>query len=417
MNQRVATISIGDELLAGDTLDSNSQRLARAISAHGSRHVGHRVVGDDVEEIASALRHGAENAELVLCSGGLGPTKDDLTREGLAAALGEVLEGDSEAEEQIRKLFASRGYRMPESNLRQAMRPVSAEMLTNANGTAPGITATLHGAKVVLLPGPPRELIPMLDALFHGHGEPKRSRIVRACGIGESAAAERISELMSRDREPLLGITFSGSILTVRIRARDSATSDSQLDELVAKVREAWHPWVFGESDVSLQQACGEALSSRGLSIATAESCTGGMIGQMLTDVPGSSAWYRGGWITYENTRKHEDLGVPMATLQKEGAVSEATACAMAQGAMERAGADVAISTTGIAGPDGGTEEKPVGTVWIGLANQDGVHALRFRFPGERGTVRDRTAKAALQCVRFLILGESAQLLWQESKT
>jgi nicotinamide-nucleotide amidase len=420
MSPSVTTISIGDELLTGETLDSNSQRLAGAIVERGWMHTSHQVVGDSAKDIESAIQDAAKKSDLVLLSGGLGPTEDDVTRDGLARALGEELVSDAEMEDAIRALFSKRGYRMPESNLRQAMRPASGRFLQNNNGTAPGLLAALGKAKVIALPGPPRELVPMLaevlDSLDEGSA-PMRVRVIRACGLGESAAAERIEGLMSRDQEPQLGITVSDSILAARIRARDERTTDAELDAVAEKVRTAWHPWVFGEGEVTLQESCAELFSSRGLSIATAESCTGGLIGGMLTEVPGSSAWYRGGWITYENSRKHEDLGVPMATLQKEGAVSEATACAMAQGAAQRANTEYAISTTGIAGPDGGSKEKPVGTVWIGFASPSGVHALKFRFPGERAIVRDRTAKAALQYVRFLLQGVSAPLLWQESRS
>ena len=222
---------------------------------------------------------------------------------------------------------------------------------------------------------------------------------------------------MSRDLEPLVGITVSSSILTARIRARHEQTSDAELDAVAAKIRKAWHPWVFGDGEVSLQEALAEVFSSRGLSLSTAESCTGGLIGTLLTEVPGSSAWYHGGWVCYQNARKHEDLGVPMEILEKHGAVSEATACAMALGAAERSGSDHAIATTGIAGPDGGSDAKPVGTVWIGFASPDGVNACRFRFPGERAVVRDRTAKVALQHMRMLVLGQMAPLLWQESRS
>ena len=180
-------------------------------------------------------------------------------------------------------------------------------------------------------------------------------------------------------------------------------------------MREAWAPYVFGKDEDTLECALGELLHDRSLTLASAESCSGGLVGWMVTQVAGSSGWYRGGWITYENQRKHEDLGVPLDTLDGQGAVSRATAEAMARGARERAGADLGVSTTGIAGPGGGNEEKPVGTVWIAVADADGVSARRFVFPGDRSGVRDRTAKAALQLVRFRVLGVDAPLLWEES--
>ena len=417
MGRLAATISIGDELLAGETLDSNARLLARRLGNVGWRVVRHRVVGDDQSEIAAQIRDAASAVELVLITGGLGPTADDVTREALAEVLDESLVPDGEAEQVLRAFFAGRGYRMPESNLRQIMRPTSARMLANHRGTAPGIAARVGDAMVFLLPGPPHELTPMFDdsvATELSAVPGARTRVVRAFGMGESAAAERIASLMSRESEPLVGTTVSGSVLSARIRARLDETTDRQLDAIGEQVRDAWAPYVFGKDEDTLECALGRLLDDRSLTLASAESCSGGLVGWMVTRIAGSSGWYRGGWITYENQRKHEDLGVPLDTLDRQGAVSRATAEAMACGARERAGADLGVSTTGIAGPGGGNDEKPVGTVWIAVADAEGVSARRFVFPGDRSAVRDRTAKAALQLVRFRVLGLDAPLLWEE---
>ena len=220
---------------------------------------------------------------------------------------------------------------------------------------------------------------------------------------------------MTRDSEPVVGTTVSKSIVTARIRARDPETTEEEIDAIANTVKAAWSPYVFGEGEDSLESTIGELLADGNATLASAESCTGGLIAWMVTRIAGSSAWFKGGWVTYENQRKQEDLGVPSEILETTGAVSRETAIAMAHGARSRAGADFGVSTTGIAGPGGGTDEKPVGTVWIAVADGQGEDVRRFRFPGGRSGVRDRTAKAALQMMRFRLIGErAARLLWEE---
>ena len=411
---RVATLSIGDELMVGENLDSNSQRLAVAIAHRGWQHAGHRIVADSIADISSAISQSIDSADMLICTGGLGPTLDDITRDALAEVMGESLIRDSQAEDTIRGFFKERGYDMPESNIRQAMRPSSATILENRLGTAPGLSVVCNGVKIILLPGPPREMEPMLESVLERATQPVRVRIVRAFGIGESSAAEGIEDLMARDGEPRVGITVSNSLLAARIRAFDPHTPDDELDAIVSRIREAWSPWSFGEDDACLERAVVDLLRDRNLTLATAESCSGGLIGNMLTNVPGSSDCYPGGWITYENRRKIEDLGVSADIIERDGAVSESVACAMAKGARIKSGSDIAVSTTGIAGPGGGTSDKPVGWVWIAVSDKDGESARLFRYPGNRDLVRDRTAKSALQCVRFRVMGVRAPLLWQD---
>lgn len=418
MNRTAATISIGDELLAGETLDSNARLLAGLLGEAGWRVKRHRVVGDDEPAIAAEIRDAAEHVGLVLVTGGLGPTADDLTRAALAAAMEEPLVKDRLAEETLEAFFAGRGYPMPEMNRSQAMRPESARCLPNAHGTAPGVAAMCAGTPVYLLPGPPHELKPMYEASVRpeiGDAVGTRTRELRSFGVGESLAAERIAELMNRDAEPVVGTTVSRSIVTARIRARNPKTTEAEIDAVANRVRAAWAPYIFGEGEDSLESVVGELLTERKSTLASAESCTGGLVAWMVTRIAGSSAWFRGGWVTYENRRKQEDLGVPAEILESTGAVSRETAIAMAHGARSRAGADYGVSTTGIAGPGGGTDDKPVGTVWIAVADARGESVRRFRFPGGRSGVRDRTAKAALQMIRFRLLEEeTARLLWEE---
>ncbi|MDG2021891.1 MAG: CinA family nicotinamide mononucleotide deamidase-related protein [Phycisphaerales bacterium] len=412
--RRAVTLSVGDELLAGETLDTHGRTIASALAARGCRVIGHRVLGDDVSDIASAIDSAASEADLVVVTGGLGPTLDDVSREALAEAMNERLVEDDDARAQLDRWYAGRGRVMPAGNVRQAMRPVSARCLENPNGTAPGLQARVGDALVVILPGPPKEMRPMLDGVLQAEliGGPRPSIVIRAFGIGESDAAERIESLMRRDAEFPVATTVSRSILSARIRGNQGDDLDA-IESLAAQVEKAWQPFVFGRDEVTLPMALGMELARAGRTIATAESCTGGLVGAMLTEVPGSSAWYPGGWITYENTRKVEDLGVAAELIERDGAVSRSVVSAMADGARRAARADFGVSISGVAGPDGGSTDKPVGTVWIAVADDAGVDARCFRFSGDRSVVRDRAAKSALQLVRLRLRGDGAELLWQ----
>ncbi len=411
------TISVGDELLAGESLDTHGRTIAATLGARGCRVLGHRVVGDDVAAIAAAMREALADADLVIVTGGLGPTLDDVTREALAEVLEDPLVVDVEAVSTLEAWFAGRGRPMPESNRRQVMRPSSAHLLPNPHGTAPGIAASVGGVPIAVLPGPPREMRPMLDLVVETHlaAEPARPVVVvRAVGIGESDAGTRIAEFMRRDAPLPVATTVSDSIVSARIRGRDAGDAD-EVERLARAVEDAWAPFAFARGEGSLEAAVGSLLAGSGATIATAESCTGGLLAGALTAVPGSSAWFPGSVVTYANRRKVEDLGVSEIDLERDGAVSRSVAVAMAAGARARAGASIGVSTTGIAGPDGGTDAKPVGTVWIGIADDDGTDARCFRFPGERDTVRRRTVLAALQLVRLRLLGASEPLLWERA--
>lgn len=410
-----STISVGDELLAGESLDTHGRTIGAALGDRGCRVGSHRVVGDDVARIAAAIREGIATSELVVITGGLGPTLDDVTREALAEVLDDALVEDDDAVATLRAWFAGRDRPMPETNRRQACRPSTAAFLPNPNGTAPGLFAERDGVAIAILPGPPREMVPMLelvlDRLFVD-AAPRPVVEVRALGIGESDAATRIAELMRRDAAMPVATTVSDSIVSARIRGRDAGDRDA-VERLARIVESAWAPFVYGRGDERIEVVVGDRLRALGRTIATAESCTGGLLAGAVTAVPGSSAWFPGGVVTYANDRKIEDLGVDPTTLARDGAVSRSVAIAMAEGVRRRCGATLGVSTTGIAGPDGGTDAKPVGTVWIGLADDGGGDARCFRFPGDRDIVRRRTVLAALQLVRLRLLGESASLLWE----
>jgi nicotinamide-nucleotide amidase len=413
LHATAAILSIGDELTLGQGLDTNSQWLSRRLVDFGIVPVQHATVPDDLPAIAAAILRLGGAADLLICTGGLGPTADDLTREALAQALGEPLVEDPAALVRIRAWFAGRGRPMPEGNRAQARRPASAEILPNDWGTAPGLYAALPagggGVDVFSLPGPPREMGPMFEARIVPRLRPARPVLTRAIlsfGLGESEVAERLGELMARTHMPVVGTTVQGGVVAVRIR-HEGAGGEPAIAETEGTIRGALGPYVFGSDDDSLAGVVIRDLKERAQHLAVVESCTGGMLGQMITEVPGSSAAFFGGWITYSNQMKVCEVGVPPAILEQQGAVSPQCAAAMSRGGLERSGADWCLSITGIAGPDGGSPDKPVGTVYIALAHRgDATPEIRhFRFSGERRNVREWSARAALAMLRFTLAG------------
>jgi len=425
---QAAILSIGDELALGQNLNTNSQWLATELAARGVIAVEHRTIDDDRVRIADAARDMASRYDVLLLTGGLGPTDDDLTREALndVVASGKALVEDRQARHWLERWFRARSKPMPRANLRQAMRPEPMRCIPNPHGTAPGLSGQVQACLVFALPGPPREMRPMFrEQVAPVLAEASDDRVILAAtvnefGLGESDAAERLGELTSRDREPLIGTTASESIVSARIRAHGRRDEIEPLIESdCMEIQQRWWPYAFSRNDRSLEEAVGDLLAERHRTLATAESCTGGWLGKRLVDVAGSSAYYLGGWVTYSNEMKTQMLGVPTALIKTHGAVSSEVAESMARGALERSGADEGISITGIAGPSGGSKDKPVGSVYIALARrgqpQPGVQVRHFVFPGDRTTVRDRSVKAALQMLRFALLDVDAShvMLWQ----
>ncbi len=414
-----AILSIGDELVTGLTVDTNSSWLAGRLIARGLTVVETRSVPDDRARIAQAIRELGVRVGALVITGGLGPTPDDLTREALGDVLtpGEPLERDEAAERLIERWFARTGRAMPESNRRQAQRPRGAVMIPNAHGTAPGIAAAWGegGCRILVMPGVPREMKPMFEenadaCLPRDDRQVTVIRSIHTCGLGESDLAQRLGSILSRDRQPQVGTAAGGSMVSVRIYARGPAAQAARdAEQTRREVEPILSPYAYGCDGESLPAALLRELAHRGLTIATAESCTGGLAGQLITSAPGSSAWYRGGWVTYSNDLKVACLDVPMAMIRAHGAVSEPVACAMAGGALRRAQSNLAVSITGVAGPDGGTEAKPVGTVWIGCGRTSGdaveTWARHFRFGGDREAIRERAARTALQMARWAALG------------
>lgn len=435
-HRSAAVLSIGDELTLGQTLDTNSRWIATRLVQLGVHVREHATVSDDQGRIASAMRRLAASGDLLICTGGLGPTADDLTRPALAESLDETLIEDGAALDAIRAWFAGRGG-MPESNRVQALRPPSARALENTNGTAPGLAARIGGTDVYCLPGPPHEMRPMFERFVTPGIRPEpgritRSRLILTFGLGESRVAERLGELMDRTRGEagvvLVGTTASLGVVTCRLRvsAPTPAEAATALDQTESEINRRLGDAVFDRRDPhagdetetadALPRTIVRLLRERGERLAVVESCTGGLLGAEITSIPGSSAVFVGGWMTYSNGWKTAMVGVPPAVLESDGAVSEACAKAMAQGGLERArtagGADHTLAITGIAGPEGGSPDKPVGTVWIARASKGGsIEARRFRFKGDRNAVRAWAARSALGMLRLHLAGLDMPLL------
>lgn len=434
-HRTAAILAIGDELTLGQALDTNSRWLAERLTALGVVPIEHATVDDDLPRLTEALARLSMRADTVVCTGGLGPTADDLTREALAGVMGEALEEDNAALAVIRAWFEGRGRVMPDRNRVQAHRPRSARFLDNPNGTAPGLAARVGdadtGADVFCLPGPPREMKPMfedhvLPALRPDPQRSVRTRVLKTFGLGESAAAERLrhsdeGDLMRRDRVPLVGLTASLGILSVRLRYEgpgDADEAERLLDETESAVRARLGAYLFASGDTSLAETVLRTLETRQETLAVAESCTGGLVGATLTDIPGSSSAFRGGWITYNDEMKQAHLGVPAVLFKSAGgpdapgAVSAEVARAMAVGALDRAPADHALALTGIAGPGGATPGKPVGTVYIARASRNGeTDVRRFEFLGGRESVRVWSATSALAMLSLALAGGEARAL------
>lgn len=428
MPTRAAVLSIGDELTLGQVAESNAQWISQQALRLGILVSEHRTVDDDRQAIAQAIAQLAADFAVVIVTGGLGPTDDDLTREALADAMGGVvLVEDVRARETLLRRFADRGRVMPAMNAKQALAPLGAICVENQSGTAPGLMALIGRSQIFCLPGPPNEMRPMFERVvapqLAAAGTPRESVktcAIHSCGLPESVAAELIRSHMARDSNPLAGTTASGAIVTARVRAVGEAAQDGRFEEVCGAIEKAWSPFVFGRDETTLAEALGAVLLQSADRVATAESCTGGGLAQLMTSAPGSSRWFAGGWITYSNELKRTQLGVPEELLGAYGAVSAEVACAMATGAAHRAGVRYGVSTTGIAGPDGGTAQKPVGTVWIAVADRskedpsEQVRARRFLLSGDRATVRDRSVRIAAQLVRLTALGKGdVPVLWE----
>lgn len=406
-------ISIGSELTSGQNLDTNSQWLSRRLAEIGIPVRWHTTLADDLEENVAALRVAVQRASLVLISGGLGPTLDDLTRDALARLAGVELVFHPESFEQIQQMFARRNRPMPERNRVQALFPAGADPIPNYCGTAPGIWMKHGDCLLVAMPGVPSEMyamfetsiLPKLLQLGIGGGV-LLQRKLNCFGAGESAVEEKIPDLIRRGHVPEVGITVSDATISLRILAQ--GTTRPEAEALIAPVertiRERLGELVFGVEDEELQDVVVRLLAERRQTLATAEGVTAGLVARRLAQVAGASAWFRGGIVAYANDVKTELLRVPRALLERHGAVSAEVAEAMAVGCRTLVHSDLAVSTVGIAGPGGATADKPVGLVYVGLAWDGGSASVNYSWSGTRREVQSRTAKLALNRVRLHLL-------------
>jgi nicotinamide-nucleotide amidase len=403
-------ISIGSELTSGQNLDTNSQWLSRRLAEIGIPVGWHTTIADDLDVNVAAFRIAAGRARLVLITGGLGPTQDDLTREALARLASVDLVLDETSLHQIEEMFRRRNRTMPERNRVQALFPAGAEPIPNERGTAPGIWMRLGETVLAAMPGVPSEMYHMFETAVRPRllqlglgGGVVVQRKINTFGAGESAVEEKLLDVTRRGNVPEVGITVGDATISLRIlaHAADVAAAQKLIAPVEQTIRERLGELVFGVEDEELQHAVLALLTTRRQSLAVAEGVTAGLVGQLLTSVPGASAWFRGGIIAYDNRLKVELLGVPQQLLDEQGAVSGPVAEAMAIGCRSRLRSDLAVSTVGIAGPAGATADKPVGLVHVGLAWEGGSSAVSFSWTGRRSEIQRRAAKLALNRVRL----------------
>lgn len=410
-----AIIAVGSELLTPEKVDTNSLFVTEVLNDLGIAVAFKAIVGDHRAELTSHVAHALQRHRVLILTGGLGPTDDDLTREVVAGHLGLALREDPAIVEAMERRFASRGWKMPAVNRRQAMVPDGAVALANPHGTAPGLWIEHDGAVIALLPGPPREMKPMME----GDVRPRLAglvgaqrlfrRLVRVSGKGESLVEEIVQPIYSRwlTAMPPIETTILAGLgqveLHLVLQSSDAPGAAVQLGRAVAELAEALGRDVVSTDGSGLEAVAGQLLRARGWRVALAESCTGGLATSRLTDVPGSSDYVERSVVAYSNQAKVELLGVPAALIEAHGAVSEPVAAAMAQGIRDRSGVDVGIGITGIAGPGGGSADKPVGTVCIAVAGA--VTTVRtFRFPGGREMVKAMSANWAIDLLRRSLL-------------
>lgn len=414
---RVAILSTGDELTSGRTLDTNANFIADQLLRGGHDVVAILVVGDYGDRIAWAWQTALQKADVVLSTGGLGPTADDLTTETIGAFSGRRLVLDQTVADRIRQMFSAMGRSMPENNLKQALFPEGATVIPNALGTAPGFRLEIevggNTRHCVVLPGVPREMKPMLleQVLpwlqqLDGGNDTYLSHEFQTFGCSESA----LDELVAGAIESSVGrVSFRAAFpqISVRVTVHGPAGEvEARLRRAAQRLRERIGAYCYGEGDTTMEAVVGELLSKNGTTLAVAESCTGGLIGHRLTNVPGSSAYLRADIVAYSNGAKMSLLGVNRETLERHGAVSREVAEEMAQGVRRVAAATIGLATTGIAGPEGGTPDKPVGTVCIALATERSVHSQRYQLWGTRDWVKLLTSQIALDWVRRVQRGE-----------
>lgn len=413
-------ISVGTEILLGNIVNTNAAYLSEQCAGLGLSLYYQTVVGDNPDRLKSTLKLALERSDVVILGGGLGPTQDDLTKEVTAEVLGKELREDAHTRERIAGFFKLRGAepeKITENNWKQALVPEGSIVLYNKNGTAPGIIVEGEDTTMILLPGPPNELIPMFEEQVYPYLRSRQpevicSRMVKVCGVGESLAETRILDLIEGQTNPTIATYAKTGEVHIRISAK--AVTEEEALRLIAPVeKELYRRFgnqIFTDQEQeTLEESITKLLLAHGLTVTTAESCTGGLLAGRLVNVSGVSGAFKEGYITYSNEAKEKLLGVSKETLEQFGAVSPQTAEEMARGCAAAAGADIGIGVTGVAGPEGGTREKPVGLVYIGCCCRGKVTVEEFRFNGNRSKVRQSAVAYGLRMLRDAVLLEVSQ--------
>lgn len=420
----VELISVGTEILLGNIVNTNGAYLAEKCAALGLACYYQTVVGDNEKRLAETIGLAKGRADILILTGGLGPTQDDLTKETAAKVFGKELIEDAHTKERIKDYFKKRGKNISDNNWKQALIPEDAIVLDNHNGTAPGLIMEAEDKVVILLPGPPNELKPLFEEQVFPYLQAKtdriiRSQIVKICGVGESMVESMIEDMINVQDNP----TIATYAKTGEVHIRVTAQADSEkhavklIKPVIHELKNRFQENIYTTNEeVTLEQACVDLLLANDLTISTMESCTGGMIAARLINVPGVSEVFKAGYVTYSNKAKRKVLGVKQSTLKKYTAVSPKVAEEMAQGVSLLTKADVTLSVTGIAGPDGGTEEKPVGLIYIGCSVKGRTKVAEYRFTGSRMKIRESAVVAALTLLRQCVLEYFSEITFGKGK-
>lgn len=417
----VELISVGTEILLGNIVNTNAAYLAEQCAGLGLSCYYQTVVGDNEERLAQTIKTALGRADIVILSGGLGPTKDDLTKETAAKVLGRTMWMDEHSKERIKEYFTKRKIELTDNNWKQAMVPEGAIVVDNANGTAPGIIIEDNGKRVILLPGPPNELIPMFENSIYPYlceAEPGiiYSKTVKLCGIGESKAETMVADLIAEQSNPTIApYAKTGEVhLRITAKAADEKEAKKLIKPVVKELKNRFGMNVYTtDENITLEQSVVDLLLANNLTVTTAESCTGGLLSAKLINVPGVSEVFKSGHVTYSNKAKHKLLGVKKPSLDKYGAVSESVAKEMAKGAAASSKADVAVAITGIAGPEGGSDAKPVGLVYIACSVCGKIKVKEYNFSGNRNKIREGSVIAALTLMRQCILEHYSEVTFR----
>ncbi len=400
-------LAVGTELLMGQIANTNAQYISSRLPEAGIGVYYHGVVGDNPQRLRECLNIALHRSDIIIMTGGLGPTQDDLTKETVAQAFGRKLVLHQESMDKLKAFFERVNRPMTENNIKQAYFPENSTIITNNNGTAPGCLIEAEGKVLIMLPGPPSEMKPMFEEFVMPYFKEKLdykivSRFLRIFGIGESAMETQLIDMIESQANPTIAPYAKEGEVTLRVTARyaKDASGDELIEPVIEEIKRRLGDAVYSTHDENLDEVAAKLLMKKNITIALAESCTGGLIAGRLTDIPGISSILNRGFVTYSNEAKMENLGVKMETLQSFGAVSKETAEEMAVGARRVSGTHIAVSVTGIAGPGGGTEEKPVGTVFIALADRNGVQSKKLQLWGNRSRIRNMTALHVFDMIR-----------------